>query len=68
MLRGCNKRIVALACYIPPNYNIQRGRGCMEFIGSIVMEMKRRYNDPLVVVAGDFNSGELKNICQTSPM
>ena len=55
ILRGCNKRVVVVAGYIPPNYSFQRGRGCMDFIGGVVTEMKRRYDDPLLIVAGDYN-------------
>ena len=60
ILRGSGKRLVEVACYIPPNYTVQRGRGCMEFITGVTMEMKRRYDDPMLLLAGDFNQWKVE--------
>ena len=54
-LKGCGRKVVIIGCYIPLNYNVPRGREAMEFIASNISNAKRRLEDPLMVVAGDFN-------------
>ena len=55
MLRGCARRVVVVASYLPPNYSVGRGRSAMEFTAGAVAEAKRRFDDPLLIVAGDYN-------------
>ena len=50
---------MAIGCYIPPNYPMGRGRGALEFIAGTVSEAKRRFDDPLIVVAGDYNQWDV---------
>ena len=54
-MRGHRRKVVVVACYIPPNYNRQKGAEALEFIEEVVLEMKSRFKDPYVTVAGDFN-------------
>ena len=44
-----------VACYIPPNYTAVRGSECLDHITDLVLELKRKYVDPYLVVTGDFN-------------
>ena len=52
---GQRRKLVVLSCYIPPNYNKRRGEDTLEFITDTVIELKRRYHDPQILIAGDFN-------------
>ena len=54
-----SRRLVVVACYVPQNYCKAIGEGAMDFILETVIEMKRRYKDPYVVVTGDFNQWRL---------
>ena len=54
-LKGCGKKIVIIACYLPPNYTVPRGREAMDYVAGMVSEAKRRHDDPYVLVAGDLN-------------
>ena len=45
-IQGHSEKLVVVACYIPPNYNTARGRGCLKYISDCVIEVKRRYKDP----------------------
>ena len=58
-LQGHTRKVVIIACYIPPNYNMTRGTGCLDYIQSLVIEAKRRYKDPYVIISGDFNQWDL---------
>ena len=54
-MRGHPRRVVVVAAYIPPNYTTIRAHGCIDYINGIIIEMKRRYKDPYIIVSGDFN-------------
>lgn len=51
--------LITVACYIPPGYSVARGRGALEYVEDVVLEVKRRYRDPFIVVAGNFNQWEV---------
>ena len=54
-IQGQKRKVLILACYIPPNYTSDRATGCLEYIYGLVIELKRRYKDPYLIVTGDFN-------------
>ena len=64
---GHLRRIVVIACYLPPSYNKARGTEATEYITDIVIDMKRRFKDPFVIVSGDFNQWRL-NLGDVSDM
>ena len=50
-ISGHSRKLVTVAAYVPPGYPVA--------IADVVMEAKRRYREPYVVVAGDFNQWEV---------
>ena len=58
-MRGHSRKIVVISCYIPPNYLTNRGKTCLEYISNTVIEVKRRYTDPYLVVMGDYNQWDV---------
>ena len=54
-IQGHGRKVLVIACYIPPNYVVDRGNNCVQYIYEIMIELKRRYKDPYLVVTGDFN-------------
>ena len=56
---GYVRKLVTIACYLPPSMIVPRGRACLQYIEDIVIEVKRKYRDPFVVVTGDFNQWEI---------
>ena len=54
-IRGHTRKVVAVGCYIPPNYATARGKACLDYIYNLVIEVKRRYKDPYIIVSVDFN-------------
>ena len=58
-LRGHTRRVVLIACYIPPNYTSARATGALEHISDLVIEAVRTYKNPHLIVTGDFNQWDL---------
>ena len=54
-IKGSARKLVVVAAYVPPNYTVPRARQCLEHIESLVIEVRRKFRDPYIVVAGDFN-------------
>ena len=58
-LPGHSRKIVVVAAYMPPNYCQARGSSCLEYISDIVMQIKRKFRDPYLIVGGDFNQWDI---------
>ena len=58
-LKNHRRKLVIIACYIPPTVDKSIGAACLEHISDTVTEIKRRYRDPYVLVAGDFNDWKI---------
>ena len=66
-LQGHSRKLLTVACYLPPNYNVQKGREALSHIEDVVLELKRRYKDPFIVVGGDFNQWVIHEALQDFP-
>ena len=58
---GHRRKLVVFACYIPPSYDTARGKKCLEYISDMVCVSMRKYNDPYIIVSGDFNQWDIQN-------
>ena len=58
-VRGSARKLVVVAAYIPPNYTVPRDRQCLEYIEAMVIQIRLKFRDPYVVVAGDFNQKDI---------
>ena len=54
-VKGHRRKLVIVAAYRPPGYDKHRGKGALEYVEEVIIEVKRRYVDPFIVMAGDFN-------------
>ena len=52
---GHSRKMAVVGMYIPPNYNATRGQACLDHVADVVLTIKRKYHQPYIVVAGDFN-------------
>ena len=66
-LAGYSRKLVTIACYLPPNYCVQRGRAALNHIEDVLMEVKRKYKDPFILVGGDFNQWPVEEALQDYP-
>ena len=44
-----------IGCYLPPNYKVPKARKALDFVAGCVTHVKRKFEDPFIVIAGDFN-------------
>ena len=49
------RKFYVIACYIPPNYTVARGKACLDHINNVVLDIKRKCQEPYLLLAGDFN-------------
>ena len=59
-IKGHSRKIVIIACYIPPNYIKARGERAVAYVGDVITETKRRYRDPFIIIGGDFNQWKVE--------
>ena len=62
-----SRKFVVIAVYIPPNYTVARGSACLDYLENLVFEIKRRYSDPFIYIAGDFNQWAIDTALQEFP-
>ena len=58
-VKGHRRKFVVIGCYLPPGYTKQRGKEALGYIEDLVIYLKRRFEDPYLVVAGDFNQWKI---------
>ena len=56
---GIKRKIYLICAYIPPNYNVPRGKDCLAFIADVILEIKRKCPDALICLSGDFNQWDV---------
>ena len=59
---GHARRMLAIACYMPPGATTSRGHACLDFIEDLLIKFKRKYSNPFIVVAGDFNQWKVEDV------
>ena len=52
---GHPRKVLVLACYMPPGDNTLRGNSCLDFIQDLLVLLKRKYSNPYIILRGDFN-------------
>ena len=66
-IQGYSRKLLTIACYLPPNYPVAQGRVALEHIEGVVRELKGRYKNPFLVVGGDFNQWPVQDALQDFP-
>ena len=64
---GYSRSVVVLACYIPPNVTPERAVSCLDYIRGSVIEMKRKFDDPYIIISGDFNQWSIDSTLEDFP-
>ena len=60
-LRGTARKVVVLAIYVPPNYNVPKANCCLDYVENVLVSVRNKYRDPLIIVAGDFNQWPIQH-------
>ena len=45
-LKGHKRKLVILACYLPPGYSKKRGDEALSYINGVIVGLKQKYTDP----------------------
>ena len=53
--------------YILPNYTKNRASGSVDYVADVVVQMKRKFNDPYLVIVGDFNQWKVEEGLEEHP-
>lgn len=61
------EKVVVIAVYIPPNYTKTKADLCLDYISDMVSEVKRRFESPVIMVAGDWNQWDVKRVLDEHP-
>ena len=57
---GQRRKVLVVAVYLPPSYDADQTHRCLSKVNDTVLALKRRYDNPYVIVAGDFNRRDAK--------
>ena len=63
-MRGHRRKLVVLAAYLPPNYTRNKTQATMDYIADIIVDIKRKYKDPFILLTGDFNQWNVDQCLQ----
>ena len=61
------EKVVVVAVYIPPNYPKVKAESCLDYIADVISEVKRRFESPIITVAGDWNQWKVKRVLDEHP-
>ena len=64
---GQPRKVIVLACYMPPGDAAARGNSCIDFIQDLLVQMKRKYSNPYLIVSGDFNQWKIEDAMADFP-
>ena len=59
-VKGHRRKFCVVACYLPPGYNRERGNKALNYIEDVVVQLKRKFQDPYIAIAGDFNQWRIQ--------
>ena len=54
---GYVHQLLAVGCYLPPNYTARRAKEALEHIENVVLDLKRKYKDPFIIVGEILTNG-----------
>ena len=66
-VKGIKDKLCCLTCYAPPNLSLTRSKELIEFVSDVISELKRKFRDSLIVIAGDFNQWPIDEILEEHP-
>lgn len=59
-IAGVDRPLALICVYIPPNYDVPRGKACIDFVCDLVQHIKRKAGNSLICVSGDFNQWKIE--------
>ena len=62
--QGQRKKILILGIYVPPWYNAAQNSSMYNYINDCLVLLTARYEDPYIILAGDFNRRDIRKVTQ----
>lgn len=66
-LIGVKRNVFAISAYMPPGYRVGRARSCLDHIRALIGEIKAKFDNPYINLAGDFNQWEIQKAVEDFP-
>ena len=66
-VRGINKKVFVIAIYMPPGYTVRRAKECFQHVKDLVLQIKDKFTDPYIALAGDFNQWKIEQALEDYP-
>ena len=60
--KGQRRKVVVIVIYVPPWYNAQQNKSLYSYTNDVVLAIRKKYDDPSIIIGGDFNRRSIKNI------
>lgn len=64
-ITGHARKLIVMGAYLPPNYQTGRANAALSFLSDTIIDIKRRYRDPFIVLGGNLISGRWRMWWQT---
>jgi hypothetical protein len=59
-VKGCKRLFVLVGCYMPPGLRAAEAAEFLQLLVDLLHDVKRKFVDPYIVVAGDYNQFDVK--------
>ena len=59
-IKGHRRKVCVVACYLPPGYSKERGNRALSYLEDVVVQIKRKFQDPYIIIAGNFNQWKVQ--------
>ena len=57
--QNVGRKFFVIGAYIPPNYTVPRAKSCLQYIYDQVMDIKTKFPQSYLIIAGDFNQWDI---------
>lgn len=61
------RKFFVIGAYIPPNYTVPKAKASIQYISDIILDIKTKYEDPYIAIAGDFNQWKAEDAVRDYP-
>ena len=66
--RAGQRRKIAFVCvYVPPWYNAQQNASLYGYVNDVILALKNKYENPMLVLGGDFNRRDHRQMVRDFP-
>ena len=64
---GQRRKVLVISAYIPPNASAETNKSFLSYVCDVILAQKAKYNDPYVILAGDFNRRDVNQATRDFP-